>query len=230
MPIRRPGVGRASRARRSGHRPRPQSRGQSPSGRPMPHSCPNGSTIRPNCHPCSSLSAAMTRAPARTTCSCTAVGSSTTNSVRPVAPPMESGLKRFMSAEAADTQNTASPTASCARCRRPLRRSARPPHRRPPCRTRPPRLLDQPRARAGCQSCPLILRRRLVSPRVSPWRTARHLLPSDRTDATGARPQAALLSRTTWQRADYAGQGLVENTFRKSLYLRTVLPWNPKFR
>ena len=67
------------------------------------------------------------------------------------------GAEAPMSGDASVTQNTASPTASPRRCRRPLRRDAAQSHRTPLRRSRPRRSLDRPRAQAGCRSRLLII-------------------------------------------------------------------------
>jgi hypothetical protein len=53
-------------------------------------------------------------APASTARAKTASGSSTTSRIRPVAPPIASGLNRGPSAPPEETQKYASPIASCA--------------------------------------------------------------------------------------------------------------------
>jgi hypothetical protein len=70
--------------------------------------------MRPSRQPCSSAIGERSMAPAARARSTLASGSSTTSSVRPVAPPIAVGLKRPASADAAATQKAASPTASWA--------------------------------------------------------------------------------------------------------------------
>jgi len=70
--------------------------------------------IRPSRHPCSSPTGASGLAPAPTARLNIASGSSTTSRVRPVAPPIPSGLNRLRVESAAATQNAAPSTESWA--------------------------------------------------------------------------------------------------------------------
>src|SRR6266540_3928654 len=69
--------------------------------------------IRPSRQPCSLLTGDDSLAPAATACRTIRSGSSTTSSVRLVAPSIARGLSRFMAADVAATQNAASPTPRC---------------------------------------------------------------------------------------------------------------------
>jgi hypothetical protein len=62
--------------------------GHSPSGWPTSHSWPNGSSNRPRRQPCSFPTGPVCLAPAATAAPSSDSGSSTTSSIRPVAPPI----------------------------------------------------------------------------------------------------------------------------------------------
>src|SRR5205823_9390140 len=108
--------------------------------------------IRPSRQPCSLLTGDDSLAPAATACRMIRSGSSTTSSVRLVAPSIARGLGRFMAADVAATQNAAPPTPSCATTSSPRRHGEERLRRMPLRRTRPLHPESRPTARAGYSS------------------------------------------------------------------------------
>jgi hypothetical protein len=131
----------------------PSAGGHWPRGLPISHSWPNGSKIRPKRQPCSSAISDAGVAPNSTACANIVSGSSTTSKVRPVAPPIAAGLKRGPSSPPEETQNAASPIASCATISSPHRPGEGPWPRRPPRRTRLPQQRGRSTVPAGYSPC-----------------------------------------------------------------------------
>src|SRR5262249_15987157 len=84
--------------------------GHAPRGTPISHSWPNGSTIRPSRQPCSLPTGEDSVAPAATARRTTLSGSSTTSSVRLVAPSIIRGLSRLMVRHVPATPQPSPPT------------------------------------------------------------------------------------------------------------------------
>ena len=141
--------------------------GQAPRGAPISHSWPNGSRIRPSRQPCSSPTGDVSVAPAATARRTTASGSSTTSVVRPVAPSISRGLRRFMVDDAGAIQTARHRPRVARRCRPLRRRNEAPSRRTPPHRTEAPRPVGRPTTAAGCSSSrlPLVGSRRTITAR-----------------------------------------------------------------